>query len=156
MSTSTNMYSSNQLGGYSSLQTRKRDLDMINDLSRNSNTSLFSPAAGEPYFPVNNNRQRDNYAPPQFTDSVNPYAAPMVHFEQQPVLCIRSMPPSLDTDRGENLNQVSPKAKRHVLPILVYLLVLILLLPFNMALCLKCIQEQSNNYRHQNQQRLQL
>ena len=154
MSTSSNVYKSQQLGGYSSSLQKKRVLDRIDDFAMDSNTNKqeasYVPSQSTrntrhcggpiidyeqqsvPYFSMDSNtdQQDANYDPSQSTHNQWLYGGPITDYKKQ------------DTENLES-NKVSPEGKRHVLTILVLCENTDVLFPFNMALCLKCIQEPS-------------
>ena len=192
MSTSSNVYKSQQLGGYSSSLQGKLVLDRIDDFAMDSNTNQqetnYAPSQSTrstrhcggpiidyeqqsvPYFAMdsNTNQQEANYAHSQSTHSMRLYDGQRYEQQSVPYFAMDSntnlqeanCDPSQSTHSKwlyggpitdykkqdtENLesNKVSPEGKRHVLTILVLCENTDVLFPFNMALCLKCIQEPS-------------
>ena len=112
MSTSSNVYTSQQLGGSSSSRKEKRALEV--DMNTNQQQANYAPSQSthkmRPYansylaMSSNTNQQQANYGPSQFTDRMGHYGGPMVDYEQ----------PLVDP------------VIRHVLTILVYVKVLML------------------------------
>ncbi|KAL5758163.1 hypothetical protein ACOSP7_020774 [Xanthoceras sorbifolium] len=118
---SSDLILSNKLAGYMSSQEEKYTSGHNNNLAKNLNSCFISSAAGELHAHVDNNQQDDQGVEEissdifQSTDSIKP-PCNYLHAtlsEQQAAPCEGEILTSESIDRVEELNQVSPKKKRH-------------------------------------------